>query len=448
MTRERDDIHDLRRAVTELERQLEAVGRIAVSLSTVTEVGQLVREALNTSLALARAEAGSILLYQPDSEKLVFEYVVGEKADELTGVELAPDQGIAGEVFRSGKTSVAEDVTKERAHLREVGERVGYATTNMVTVPLRSADAEPLGVMQVLNKRGAPFDQYDVRLIETIAAQIATAIMTVRLHEEARLAVVVRFIGNISHDVKNMMTPVMTGAETMQLIADDCFRKLDRLLQRPDGAGAAFEDPMAELRTLCPEIVSLILDGSEAVQQRMAEIAAAVKGIVSEPQFESADVLAIARRVTTMLDPLARKKQIGLVVEALRELPVATVDAKQIHNALYNLVSNAIDACDPGDAIILRLDGEARGAFPDGNCLVLECADTGPGIAAEVRARLFTDKAISTKPMGTGLGTRIVKNVIEAHNGTIEVESELGVGTTIRCRIPVARLSDHGGLTP
>ena len=67
----------------------------------------------------------------------------------------------------------------------------------------------------------------------------------------------------------------------------------------------------------------------------------------------------------------------------------------------------------------------------------IEVADTGRGMPPEVRERLFTDRAISTKPGGTGLGTRIVKNVVDAHGGKIWVESELGKGTTFFIRLPL-----------
>jgi signal transduction histidine kinase len=357
-------------------------------------------------------------------------------------MELEPDQGLAGKVFATGETSVSENVGDEQAHLREVGERVGYVTTNMVTVPLRSASAELLGVMQVLNKRGSPFDEHDVRLIETISAQIATALVAARLQEQARLATVVRFIGNISHDVKNMVTPAMVGAETLRLIADECFLKLDQALEPSAGPSAGRAEPidaMASLRRHYVEIVEMIIEGCDTVQQRMADISAAVKGIVSKPQFELSDVLAIARRVATMLSLQADKKRVALTIEPIRDLPAAMIDSKQMHNAIYNLVFNAIDACREGDAVVVRLDCRADGEFPTGNYILLECADTGPGIPARVKAKLFTDEAVSTKPMGTGLGTKIVKNVIDAHDGTIEVETELNVGTTIRCRVPIAR---------
>jgi len=441
-----DTVDELRHAVSEWERRMEAVRQIAIRLGTTTEVGDLIREALHTSLELAEAEAGSILLYRPEKKKLVFAYVVGEKADALTGLELDPDQGLAGKVFQTGETSVSEDVTKERAHLREVGARVGYLTTNMVTVPLRSADAAPLGVMQVLNKRGSPFDEHDVALIETIGAQIAIALVTVRLHEQARLAAVMRFIGNISHDVKNMMTPAMTGAETLRMIADLCFRRFDQARASAARASDASElvGTMAALRTRYPELVALILDSCEAVQQRMAQISAAVKGGVSEPQFETSDLLAIAQRVIAMLAVQAQKKGVALTLTPADNLPAAMLDGKQMHNALYNLVFNAIDACGEGEAVVVRLAGRAEGEFPRGNYVLVECADTGPGMAPAVREKLFTDDTVSTKPLGTGLGTRIVKNVIDAHAGTIEVESELGVGTTIRCRVPAARPDSPG----
>ena len=431
------EMESLRRDVAELRRQIDAVRRIAAAVSTAYRADEVVRQALDVSLELADSDAGSILVFRPAREKLVFEYVVGDKSAELTGVELDPDEGLAGRVFQTGRTSVSDDVTKEGAHLREIGERVGYKTHNMVTTPLKSADARPLGVMQILNKRDGAFDEFDVALIEIMAAQIALAIENARLHEEARLAAVVRMIGDISHDVKNMVTAPVTGAQTLRDIANDCFARFDECIAQHGGEDA--KQALGDLRALYPEMIEMILDGCEAVQQRMAEISAAVKGIVSKPSFQPADVTAIARLVETMLRAQANKKGITLSVEPVGEVPLAIVDSKQISNAIYNLIFNAVDACDKGDSVTFRISAAPDGEFPDGGFVLMECADTGPGIPEHVKAKLFTDDAVSTKPMGTGLGTRIVKNVIDAHGGAIEVESEPGAGTSIRCRIPVTR---------
>ena len=69
--------------------------------------------------------------------------------------------------------------------------------------------------------------------------------------------------------------------------------------------------------------------------------------------------------------------------------------------------------------------------------LDLVVADTGKGMPPDVRERLFTKNAISTKPGGTGLGTKIVKDAIDAHSGSIRVESTQGIGTSFFISLPL-----------
>lgn len=400
------EIRNLRQMAKLLESQLDAVRHIAVRLGTITDTTELMREALATCLELADAEAGSILLYDPETKKVIFKHAVGESADE-------PDASDAVEL-----------------------------SANVVTLPLKSNEGESLGVMRLLNKRGLPFDKQDVTLIQIMASQVAVAVESARLHDQARLAEVVRYIGDISHDVKNMVTPAITGAETLALVAGDTFKKFDESLSKMASGGAdrdALAAAVAELRELAPEMLEMITESCDAVQQRMAEISAAVKGIISEPDFQPTDVSAIAARVEGMLEAHADKKGVALAIEPPDGPPQAAVDGKQIYNAVYNLIFNAIDACEQGDTVTFGVLARNEGKFPDGNFIELVCSDTGPGIPDHVKAKLFTDEAISTKPMGTGLGTRIIKNVVDAHSGRIELESELGVGTTIRCRLPAAR---------
>ena len=70
--------------------------------------------------------------------------------------------------------------------------------------------------------------------------------------------------------------------------------------------------------------------------------------------------------------------------------------------------------------------------------IALALVDTGRGMPPEIRDLLFSAKAVSTKKGGTGLGTKIVKDVVDAHNGKIWVESAPGVGTTFHLRFPLA----------
>ena len=122
---------------------------------------------------------------------------------------------------------------------------------------------------------------------------------------------------------------------------------------------------------------------------------------------------------------------------ALRERPSSMAPA------LGGLPPVAVRAADSARFDLLREPTDAQAA-PRTPCdiellwtLVVEVQDTGGGIPEHVQRVLFTDDAISTKPGGTGLGTRIVSDVVRRHNGTIAVESEAGKGSTFSIRLPL-----------
>jgi signal transduction histidine kinase len=104
---------------------------------------------------------------------------------------------------------------------------------------------------------------------------------------------------------------------------------------------------------------------------------------------------------------------------------------------MYNLVNNAIPETPSGGKVSISTYAVPHGEWPEAALVGIEVADTGRGMPPEVKDKLFTDNAISTKPGGTGLGTRIVKNVVDVHHGTIGVESELGAGTTFKIKLPL-----------
>ena len=433
---------DLEAELRRRERELAAIHRITSALSSQIELPALVKQTLEVCMETVGAAAGSVLLYDRERDELVFRYVVGEKADELTGMGLPPSRGICGEVFRSGLPKISEDVSKDLTHARDVSERIHYETRNMVTVPLKSVRGQPIGVMQILNKAAGDFDEEDLELLNTMGQQAAMAIETARLHEEARLAVVVKLMGDISHDIKNMITPVQTAAETLDLMLDEMYQELDQALSRPQG------DPQEALerarqatefvRDFYPEATEMFMDGSAQVQERVREIADCVKGIVAQPAFELRNVNDVVQKVAKPLALLAEKSGVRIRTDELGDVPEALVDEKQLYNAIYNLVNNAVPETPEGGEISVRTSAVTEGEFPEGSYVMIEVADTGRGMPPEVKARLFTDDAVSTKPGGTGLGTRIVKNVVTAHGGTIHVESQPGQGSTFYLKLPLS----------
>jgi signal transduction histidine kinase len=115
--------------------------------------------------------------------------------------------------------------------------------------------------------------------------------------------------------------------------------------------------------------------------------------------------------------------------------PLATLgDADELDRLCANLVSNAIKYTPDGRTVTIKLTR-------DGDQVELCCSDEGIGISAQDQEKLFEEFFRSTNPAaialpGTGLGLAIVKRIVERHDGRIEVESELGKGSTFRVRLP------------
>ena len=147
-----------------------------------------------------------------------------------------------------------------------------------------------------------------------------------------------------------------------------------------------------------------------------------------------ADLAALAAAVAEESAPEARKAGVELSVEADDPLRI-DADPHRLTQVVDNLVSNAIKFTPKGGKVEIR-------AFADGDVAVVAVADTGIGIPPEDSHRLFermfrAHEAEQRHIQGTGLGLTIVKAIVDAHGGSIEVESEIGRGTTISVRLPM-----------
>jgi signal transduction histidine kinase len=425
-------------------RQLDAVRAITAAVYSTTDIEELIRHTLDVTLDVARCQAGSLILFDRDRNRLVIRHAVGPRAGELLGEEMLPDQGIAGRVFRTGRIEASGDVQSDPDHYRAVSERIGLTTETMVTLPLKQTDGETIGVMQVLNRDGGPFTPEDLDVLLILATHAAMVIDNARLHHEARLAQVATLVGEIAHDVKNYLTPVVAGVSTFELLFSRAMADVDEVCGpgRPetseelaDGIGGA----LCAARDLWPEIREMVHDGAARTMDRAREIADCIKGEMARPVFAMGNVNQVIRGVAKVLGPLAERNGLLLDLSGLGAVPDIPIDAKRLDSAIYNLTNNAIPETPPGGTISIRTSARPDGPWPEGGWVEIVVEDTGRGMAPAVLQKLFTRDAVSTKSGGTGLGTRIVKNAVDAHNGTVRAQSELGRGTRFTLRLPMAR---------
>jgi signal transduction histidine kinase len=401
--------------------ELETVQRVSQVLFQTIDLDELVETTLRTSLDEVGAESGSILLADVESRQLVFQYSLGV-SPVPRGTAIPWDQGISGAVFQSGKPTITRDVTGSDHHFAGIDESTGHQTRDMITLPLKRWRGDPIGVLNVLNKRQDVFDEEDLALLTVISAFAALAIQQARLFDEAKMAEVVRFLGDIGHDLKNLLQPVVSGAWLIEGELDDMFGNPEETL-----SGKAKLS-----HQICADSVAMIRRTCDRIHDRVKEVADCVQGLSAPPHFTPCAVAGVVDDVLRTLGVLAQEKSIALHAARLGALPLIMADERRLYSAFYNLVNNAISAVPEGGSITVT--GRAD---PDTSAVFVSVIDTGRGMPPDIRDRLFSARAISTKTEGTGLGTKIVKDVIDAHNGQITVESAVGAGTSFHLRLPL-----------
>lgn len=417
-------------------RQIAAVHTISSLLSSSLDLDDRLRDILAVSLQAVDAVAGSILLYRPEDNKLVFRFVVGEKADQLTNLAMNPTEGVSGAVFQSGKPEITNRPRKDPNFHQDMDGKIGFTTESIITVPLKYQAGRPVGVMQILNKQHGDFTMTDLEVLEIVASIAATAIENAQLYRDAKLAAVANAVGDLSHDIKNKVAPIAISAATLELALEDMYDALNTIGQRVSPEVAQeIADALSFPQEFGAETFQMIRDQVQEIQDYTKLIADALKGSISEIQLEPHELTPIIERQVQFLRPVAQKYNVELRTE-FGDVPVCRFDRSFVEKAVYNLVNNAIPETENG-TVTVRTGAILDGQFPEGKHFWIEVADTGRGMPPSVLERILRGDAKSTKVSGTGLGTRIVYNAVLAHNGRFEGESTPNVGTTFRMKIPI-----------
>jgi two-component system phosphate regulon sensor histidine kinase PhoR len=225
------------------------------------------------------------------------------------------------------------------------------------------------------------------------------------------------FVANVSHELKTPISSIRGFVETLL-----------------DGAA---EDPVDRQRFL--EIIARQADRLESIIEDLLALSRIeqTEGAGNLP-VESVPLAAVLAEAVADCRPRAAEHDVAIETSCDAAL-MADVNAALLEQAVINLVDNAVKYSAPGRTVWVSagLDDSA----PDG--LTVAVRDEGCGIAADHLPRLFerfyrVDKARSRKLGGTGLGLSIVKHIVQAHGGTVAVESEPGVGSTFTIRLPAA----------
>ncbi|MDN4173516.1 GAF domain-containing sensor histidine kinase [Nocardioides sp. SOB77] len=268
---------------------------------------------------------------------------------------------------------------------------------------------------------GAPWTDTEASAALDIGHDLGTAILNVRAFErEHRLVKELQaldqykgqLIATVAHELKNPLTSIVGYLEMLE--GEDVEGAVKQALSAMDRGARRMVRVIDDLLLL-----SKVGDPSNPVIPRPVDLASVAADVV--------DLTSVA----------AQKRDITVLVESPTYPVLASGDPDELDRVLSNLVSNAVKYSEPGRTVTVCL---AR----DGEEVVVECRDEGFGISPEDQEKLFTEFFRSTNPVavaqpGTGLGLAIVARIVERHGGRIELDSELGRGSTFRVRLPGAQ---------
>lgn len=223
---------------------------------------------------------------------------------------------------------------------------------------------------------------------------------------EAAMAERSAFLAAVGHDLRTPIGAIMTGASELQRLATDGSAR---------GHAALIEDAGLMMKALLDDL----LDHAKLEAGRMTV------------QSEDFNLRVLMAQTLRLWQGPARAKGLKLRVEGARETPgMVRGDAMRLRQVLNNLISNAVKFTDRGDITLRIRSWQDEGA---GHALLIEVADTGPGMTAEQRARLFTpfDQTaddVGARFGGSGLGLAISRQLAELMGGRITVRSAPGQG--------------------
>ena len=176
--RPEEQIRNLERRVEELA----ILNEMSTSLSSTLDLDKVLTLIIERINAVLKVEAGSLLLIDDETEELVFQIALGEKAEGVKPFRLQMGQGIAGHVAQSGEPLMISDAQKDRRHFREVDVTTDFLTRSMLCVPM-IFKGKVIGVIEIMNKIEGDFTESDLTLLNSIATYAAIAIENARLHQ-------------------------------------------------------------------------------------------------------------------------------------------------------------------------------------------------------------------------------------------------------------------------
>jgi signal transduction histidine kinase/pSer/pThr/pTyr-binding forkhead associated (FHA) protein len=405
---------------------LKILYQLGAALGSSFNIDQVLEVIMDLVFETVKADRGFILLIDENGEPVPKVLRMRGEENDKNSANKTPkfhaSRTIINHVLTSGQAVLSSNAMADRLFSKSKSVHdLGIRSALCVPIKARRLDAkggdEILGVIYIDSSvKNYTYSPDQLRLLTTIGLQAGMAIQNAKLYQQGlnaeRMAAIGETTAALSHSIKNILQALRGGADVVELglkgnnmtQANKGWRIVDRNLEK---------------------IYNLTMNLLAYSKPR-------------EPQLQMVQPRVLINECLELVAPTATEKGVMCVADVDKDHPAIPLDPDGIHQAVMNLLSNAIDAVEPNKGLIRvvgHYDAENRQS-------VIEVIDNGPGIAPSMMKHLFELFHSTKGNRGTGLGLAVTKKIVEEHDGSISVKSNETDGTIFTMRLPVRSIGD------
>jgi signal transduction histidine kinase len=402
----------------ELQQEINRISQLDLAL------GRLIEAAME----LTGSEAGSLLLYEAESQSLRFAITPQPHFSGLERVRVPLENSIAGMCFQRGETILLNKAGKDPRLFRQADLALGFKTRSLIAAPL-NARGRMLGVLEVVNKRQGQYSASESFLLEALALQAALMLDASRLVEQVEQAqraasqlekAKADFIAITSHDLRAPLGPILGHASILS----------EALVDRP----------------LLHSQADVIVENANRLRLLLETLVTTERttSLKTKPLRPPVDISRLLDDLAQLFRPEMERKRLALLTSYPPTGLLVRGERETLAVALSSLLKNAIACNQEGGHVLLSAE-----KLPEH--VKISVADDGIGLPPGSLEHIFEafvpeEEHLVPRREALGLGLPAAKALIEQHNGQIWVESVESRGSCFTILLPASRSSSPSRL--
>ena len=384
--------------------QLHLIINAAKLVNSNIKLDEILNVIVQAASSITNADRGTLYIVDQTAGELWSKVIRG---DDIEEIRLKIGQGLAGWVAQTGETVNIEDVSTDTRFDPDIDKHTGYKTKSMLCFPIKNKEEQIIAVIQLLNNQFGLFKKIDEDFLEALSAHIAIALENAELVAQLLNTDRLTSLGKVA---KFLIADIKKPILTIKQLADHIKKK-----------------------NVSPEVnqvLSILIEQSNIV----VDLVLTTLNYSEGRTVLNKKPLSLHRVLDELLDLLAEYveyRKVNLYKKFGTDVLV-NVDRRELYQAFFQITKNACDAMPQGGDLyvnVIRHEDKIHISFKD----------SGVGIPDSIKDKIFEPFMSYGKKNEVGLGLPITEKIIKEHDGSIIIDSKVGVGTTVTLVLPIVQ---------